>query len=224
MSAVPKQLTVDVIRHGEPEGGDILRGRIDPRLTDKGWQQMRRATGLDSDPSHPQSPAWTHVISSPLKRCADFAHFVAERQNLAKADIDSAWQEIDYGDWDGMPIKQWRQVAAPQFAAFRLDLSALVPPNGEPWLDFRDRVLAAWQRLQEYPDGSHLLLVTHGGVLRVVLPSVLGMPLNASFPLHIPFASFSRLQLRLSEQGAQASLLFHNAAAYELPASAWPDQ
>ncbi len=219
MSAVQKRITVDVIRHGEPEGGDILRGRIDPLLTDKGWQQMRRATGLDSDPAHPRTPAWTHVISSPLKRCADFARFVAERQNLAEADIDEAWQEFDYGDWDGMPIEQWRQVAAPQFAAFRDDLSALVPPNGEPWLDFRDRVLAAWQRFQAYPDGSHLLLVTHGGVLRVILPFVLGMPLNASFPLHIPFASFSRLHLRLSEQGAQASLLFHNAADYELPAS-----
>ncbi len=224
MSTAQKQLTVDVIRHGEPEGGDILRGRINPLLTDTGWQQMRRATGLDSALVHPQSPAWSHVISSPLKRCADFAHYVANRLNLAEADIDPAWQEIDYGDWDGMPIEQWRAVAAPQFAAFRHDLAALAPPNGETWLAFRDRVLAAWQALLDYPDDSHLLLVTHGGVLRVILPTVLGMPLNASFPLHIPFASFSRLQLRTSKEGLRATLLFHNAAAYALPAAENPDQ
>ena len=87
-------------------------------------------------------------------------------------------------------------------------------------------------RLADLPDGSHVLVVTHGGVLRVVLPTVLGMPLNRSYPLHIPFASFSRIALWLvftqcylrgrvgnersgSDQKISASLLFHNAAEYE---------
>jgi len=46
------------------------------------------------------------------------------------------------------------------------------------------------------------------------------MPLNRSYPLHIPFASFSRIALSVaavSEEGSGvgASLLFHNAAEYE---------
>jgi alpha-ribazole phosphatase len=101
----------------------------------------------------------------------------------------------------------------------------LHPPNGEAFLSFKDRVLEAWNELADFPDGSHVLVVTHGGVLRVVLPTVLGMPLNRSYPLHIPFASFSRIALSVAgnksaiEEGGgnqvSASLLFHNAAEYE---------
>jgi hypothetical protein len=56
-----------------------------------------------------------------------------------------------------------------------------------------------------------------------VLPTVLGMPLNRSYPLHIPFASFSRISLWVATDSEDAtgiarsgaSLLFHNAAEYE---------
>jgi broad specificity phosphatase PhoE len=62
-----------------------------------------------------------------------------------------------------------------------------------------------------------LLVVTHGGVLRVVLPTVLGMPLNRSFPLYIPFACFSRVKLEIINGKINASLILHNGA--EHPAS-----
>ena len=223
MSDPTRQILLDIIRHGEPEGGEILRGRVDPRLTDRGWQQMRHATGL-LEPSadnpgiretHPQSPGWDVVISSPLLRCSAFAQEVANSMGKPEAlRVDEQWVEIDYGDWDGMPLDEWRVVAAEQFKAFREDLNALRPPNGEAYVDFRDRVLAAWQELARLPDGSHALLVTHGGVMRVLLPTVLGMPLNASFPLHIPFAAISRVRLQVRDEKISATLLFHNGAEY----------
>lgn len=210
-----KRITIDLIRHGEPEGGDIVRGRVNPVLTGLGWQQMRRATALSEEhlPSA-TTPSWTHIISSPLSRCSEFASRTAQEVNLEVA-IDEQWQEIDYGDWDGMPAAEWRKVAADQFKAFRKDLSALAPPNGENYLSFRDRVLSAWNALAEYADGAHLLVVTHGGVLRVVLPTVLGMPLNRSFPLHIPFACLSRVKIETNGDKVNSALIFHNGAEYE---------
>ena len=216
MSTRPRQILLDILRHGEPEGGDILRGRVDPELTELGWQQMRQATGLL--PGSPYTPPWDIVISSPLQRCSAFATVAAEQLQLAQGlHIDENWAEIDYGDWDGMPLDEWRRVAAEQFRAFRTDLSALRPPNGEAYTDFRDRILLAWSRLADLPDGSHVLLVTHGGVMRVILPTVLGMPLNASFPLHIPFAAISRVSLQITTTSTSATLLFHNGAEYPLP-------
>lgn len=225
MSPQKKRITVDLLRHGEPEGGEVLRGRIDHCLTGLGWQQMRNAvasvsanTTADSNSNSNTSTntkdrnnlaGWTHIISSPLKRCRAFAETVAQERGLA-LHTESCWQEIDYGEWDGMPLPDWRQQAAPMFQEFRQDMARLVPPNGEDFISFKDRVLSAWQELSALPDGSHVLLVTHGGVLRVILPSVLGMPLNRSQPLHIPFASLSRVNLQVSDSGTQASLIFHN--------------
>lgn len=215
-----KKITVDFLRHGEPVGGDVLRGRIDHPLSELGWLQMQKATALTRQRKlSPSTPNWTHLISSPLQRCRVFAEHLADVTTL-ELRVAKQWQEIDYGDWDGMLLKDWREVAGPQFKEFRKDVSKLHPPNGEAFLSFKDRVLQAWSELAALPDGSHVLVVTHGGVLRVVLPTVLGIPLNRSYPLHIPFASFSRIALSVaavSEEGSGvgASLLFHNAAEYE---------
>lgn len=209
-----KRITVDFIRHGEPEGGDILRGRVNPVLTKLGWSQMRRATALDA--AHQASdatPPWTHIISSPLLRCREFAEKTGKTVALT-ASIEDQWQEIDYGDWDGMLISEWRKAAADQFKAFQDDLSALAPPNGEDYLSFKDRIQIAFAGLADLPDKSHVLVVTHGGVLRVVLPTILGMPLNKSFPLYIPFACYSRLSIDVVEGRMYSALMFHNGAEY----------
>ncbi|MDD9889574.1 MAG: histidine phosphatase family protein [Gammaproteobacteria bacterium] len=214
MSTYSKTIIVDFIRHGEPHGGDILRGRVDPELTDLGWSQMQKATGLSSKHIPGDvTPAWSEIISSPLKRCRYFAEQLAAQADLPISVLDY-WQEIDYGDWDGMLVSEWRKIAADQFKAFREDISALAPPNGEDFLSFKDRILSAWHKLAAKEDGSHLLVVTHGGVLRVVLPTVLGMPLNRSFPLHIPFACFTRIRLDINEDKASASLILHNGAEH----------
>ena len=213
-----KQIIVDLLRHGEPEGGDILRGRVDPILTELGWEQMQQAAALTSQQKiSPLTPKWTHVVSSPLQRCKHFAELLTDRFGYELKESEK-WLEIDYGDWDGLPIEQWRELAADQFKEFRKDMSKLAPPGGEDFLSFKDRILAAWKDLAELENGSHVLVVTHGGVMRVVLPSVLGMPLNRSFPLHIPFACLSRIRLEVDGQGndkkVSASLLFHNGAEY----------
>jgi broad specificity phosphatase PhoE len=213
-SSLKKRIIIDFIRHGEPEGGDILRGRVNPVLTPLGWAQMRSAAAL-SDAHEPTlvTPSWTHIVSSPLSRCRDFAERTGEKVQLVPL-VEDQWQEIDYGDWDGMLIEDWRVVAADQFKAFRNDLSALAPPNGENYLSFKCRITAAFESLAELPHESHVLVVTHGGVLRVVLPTVLGMPLNKSFPLHIPFACFSRISIDVVDGRMHCALKFHNGAEY----------
>jgi len=208
LSNSPKKIIVDLLRHGQPEGGEVLRGRVDHALSELGWQQMSQVA--------PATGSWTEVISSPLQRCRIFAEHLAKTSSIP-LQVKPDWQEIDYGDWDGLPLSQWREVAAQQFREFRHDMSKLVPPGGEAYLLFRDRVLSALQQLAEKPDGSHILLVTHGGVMRVVLPTVLGMPLNRSNPLHIPFACLSRIELTFAQGKLDSRFVFHNKGENQNP-------
>ncbi len=210
-----KTLLIDLLRHGKPTGGEILRGRVNPELTPLGWQQMREAAGLSEDNKLLKTaPAWTHVFSSSLARCSAFAEQAAAAHDLP-VHICDEWQEIDYGDWDGKPVGEVWEAAQKQFRAFRKDKSKLQPPNGESFLDFEARITGAWEDLLKLEDGSHVLVVTHGGAMRVILPLVLGMPVNNSFPLHIPFACMSRISINVEPKGVRTTLVFHNRAQFE---------
>ena len=78
MSSPKKQITVDFLRHGEPVGGEVLRGRIDHPLSDLGWSQMQKAAALCAElKTSAATPRWTHLISSPLQRCRVFAEHLA---------------------------------------------------------------------------------------------------------------------------------------------------
>jgi len=57
--------TVDLIRHGEPEGGVKLRGWLDDPLSAAGWQQMRAAIAGNN--------AWQQIVTSPMLRCRELA-------------------------------------------------------------------------------------------------------------------------------------------------------
>jgi hypothetical protein len=56
---------IDLLRHGEVEGGVRFRGSTDHPLTAEGWAQMWAAVGTDIH--------WDRIVTSPLTRCADFA-------------------------------------------------------------------------------------------------------------------------------------------------------
>jgi alpha-ribazole phosphatase len=50
------------------------------------------------------------------------------------------------------------------------------PPNGEPVLAFSERVLGAVRRIQSAHDGERILLISHGGVMRLLLAQARGLP------------------------------------------------
>ncbi len=176
--------TIDLLRHGEPEGGIQLRGWKDDPLSSMGWQQMRDAVA-----SHSQ---WQRVVTSPMTRCCKMAEEVAERLGIELV-VEERLKEIGFGDWEGsIPAELYRD-DPDGLAAFWEDPVANTPPNGEPMLQFKARVDAAWQDLQENHLGKQVLLVAHGGVNRIIISQVLGMPLSHLFRLDIPFAGMSRI-------------------------------
>lgn len=83
---------LDLLRHGETELGDGLRGSLDDALTPLGWTQMREAV-------KGQGP-WDRIVSSPLQRCALFARGVSAQLDLPVS-FDKNLQELHFGAWEG---------------------------------------------------------------------------------------------------------------------------
>ncbi len=176
------QTNIDLLRHGEVLGGSCYRGITDDPLTNKGWQQMQGKLDCNKH--------WDVIISSPLSRCHNFAKLLSSELQLALV-TTPAFQEIDFGDWEG---KTAEQIDAQLLSQFYADPVNFSPPNGEPFNDFQQRILVAWQALLEAQQGKRILLITHAGVIRIILAHSLGLDIQHSFRLKIDHACLSSLE------------------------------
>ncbi|PMY45209.1 MULTISPECIES: alpha-ribazole phosphatase family protein [Pseudomonas] len=160
-------LRLDLLRHGETELGGGLRGSLDDALTDAGWQQMRAAVA-DQGP-------WDRLVSSPLQRCARFAEELGVRLALPVS-LDPDLQELHFGAWEGQSAAALMATDAEALGRFWADPYAFTPPQGETVLAFSERVLGAVERLHQRYAGERVLLVSHGGVMRLLLARARGLP------------------------------------------------
>ncbi|WP_419793807.1 alpha-ribazole phosphatase family protein [Pseudomonas palleroniana] len=160
-------LYLDLLRHGETELGGGLRGSLDDALTAKGWEQMRSAV-VERGP-------WDRLISSPLQRCALFAQELGARLNLPVS-LEKDLQELHFGAWEGQSAAALMQTDAEGLGLFWADPYRFTPPEGEPVSDFSKRVLGAVSHLHQAYAGERVLLISHGGVMRLLLAQARGLP------------------------------------------------
>ncbi|GAB1055573.1 MAG: histidine phosphatase family protein [Shewanella algae] len=229
-----RQLNIYLLRHGECEGGEIIRGRSDVALSDEGKAQMWRSwraisSELEQLPSAPQSLV---LLSSPAQRCQAFAaELKADMPDYFPAPLqqhDWLW-ELDFGDWDGMKVASVYQQHSEAAEAFWRDPVANTPPGGESLPAFRSRVLDGWQTMVQRwlareansSEGSGskgsgssasadaALILTHSGVIRLLLAEILlpgQMPPAAVFnALELPYAAWVRITLYASRDASGES-------------------
>ena len=158
---------LDMLRHGETELGGGMRGSLDDALTTLGWTQMRESV-------KGRGP-WDRIVSSPLQRCALFAQELSGQLGLPVS-FDKDLQELHFGAWEGCNTAALMETNAEDLGAFWSDPYGFTPPEGEPVLAFSERVLAAVGRLQTAYDGERVLLVCHGGVMKLLLAQARGLP------------------------------------------------
>jgi probable phosphoglycerate mutase len=169
--------TVYLLRHGDSRQDAVRRfiGRTDHPLNEAGraqaewWQQAL---------SH---ISFSHICCSDRQRAAETARIIGRHQPPPLT-ILPALNEIDLGEWDGLPISEVRQRLPREYEQRGADLVGYRPPGGESFADLSARVLPAFASAIAKADGN-LLVVAHAGVNRVLLCHLLGMPLTNLFRL-----------------------------------------
>jgi broad specificity phosphatase PhoE len=198
------ETTIDLMRHGEPEGGQRIRGTLDDPLSETGWQQMWEAIGAHRP--------WSALASSPLQRCRAFAEALGQQAGLT-TDIQSGFREIGFGAWEGLSTRELMQYDPHALHRYWTDPLNQAPEGAEQMNDFIVRVEQAWQDLLQRKQGEHILLVCHGGVIRAILSSILEMPREKLWSIDVPYASLSRVVYRhLSDGSNLVQLKFHRGS------------
>lgn len=140
-------------------------------------------------------PPWDRVISSPLSRCAEFAHAYARRHCLPLS-LDPRLQEMGFGAWEGRSAEELMATTPDALRRFWADPWTRPPPGGEPLDRLQERVLQAWEAiLIGSAHDDHILVVTHGGVIRILLCHLLHLPPARLLELEVGHASLQRLRV-----------------------------
>jgi len=149
--------------------------------------------------------AWDLILASPLARCADFARALSRQEGIPLR-LDARLQEMDFGAWEGQSAADLMARDAEALGRFWSDPLANTPPGGEPLAQFADRALELWSELLTRPEGEALLVISHGGVIRVILSQVLGRPLGRLLELEVRHASLNRIHIARHAAGLDVSL------------------
>jgi alpha-ribazole phosphatase/probable phosphoglycerate mutase len=193
---------IDLLRHGEVQGGACFRGSQDDTLTKTGWRQMQQQT----QPYH-----WHGIISSPLKRCRLFAEHLSQQQHIPLT-LEKGLQEIYFGHWEGKTAEQISQTSANQLQQFYQDPIHNPPPSGESFNSFQQRVTQSWHRLLKKHQGQHILIITHAGVIRLLFSQIFKLPYTQCFQFDIAPANLTRFSLFHHDHDDFIQLTFHQPA------------
>jgi alpha-ribazole phosphatase len=154
------------IRHAETEMAGRYCGHSDPDLNAQGRAQL---TTLAQSLAEEMLDT---IYSSDLRRAASTAKAIAAGRDIPQV-LRPELREIDFGDWEGM---RWEDIERldPEYAQNWMKSYPNLPaPSGESFEDFERRVLTEVNRLINGSRGP-IAVVTHGGVLRVVLRHLCG--------------------------------------------------
>jgi alpha-ribazole phosphatase len=178
---------IDLLRHGETQGGSGFFGSTDIPLTAYGCMQMWAA--IESSDCE-----WNHIVTSPSRRCIEFSHLLQQRHAIPVKQ-DKRIREIHFGDWEGCFPADPAQIDAELLTLFWRNPVKHPPPNAENLLVFEKRVLSAWHDITVQFAGQNILLVTHGGVIRIILCHILQHPVERLLEIEVCHAAMRRIQV-----------------------------
>jgi alpha-ribazole phosphatase/probable phosphoglycerate mutase len=194
----PMVTKIYLIRHGETEDSETRRykGHIDVPLSEKGVEQMKKLSKFMNTEifPNPTSHILNAIYCSSLSRAIKSAEIIAEPYNLKPVVIEGL-KERNFGIWEGMSFDEIAEKYPDEFQAWVSDPLRYSPMEGESTLEVRDRVLQAFNEIVEKHDGDNIAIVAHGGVNRIILCEILGMPLENIFRIEQDFAALNVIEL-----------------------------
>jgi broad specificity phosphatase PhoE len=175
------------IRHAETDLAGRFCGHSNPPVNERGFRQIEQL--LDTLRTEPIDA----VYSSDLSRSVATADAIGAVFGLPSVTIPQL-REIDFGEWEGL---SWAQIESRDQAYSRRWSEAypdLPAPGGEPFLAFQSRVLTEVKHLLCTPTESLAAVVTHAGVMRVVLRSLCSLDEQDAWERTRSYCGFFRYQ------------------------------
>lgn len=132
------------------------------------------------------------VYSSPLNRCMQFAGLIKSNQKIIQ---DTRLMEINFGDWE---MKKWEDIDPPALNKWMIDFVNEKTPGGECFTVLNQRVKTFFdERISPLVDDekNKIAVITHAGVIRSLLCTLLTIPLINAFKISVDYGSITKLNI-----------------------------
>ena len=152
--------TLLLVRHGETDWNRDARwqGHSDTNLNDAGREQARRVAAELGDVDV--------IYSSDLARARETADIIGASARR-EVRTDARLRERSFGAWEGLTAPEIEERFAEDLASWRLGDGA-GPEDAEPFDVFAGRVREFVDDVVARHPGETVLIVAHGGTIRVV--------------------------------------------------------
>ena len=181
-------LEIDLVRHGESFFNRVgkVQGHTNSPLTELGREQARRVGEVL------KIRRIETIYTSDLVRALETAQIVGGVLGLEPVVLEG-FREIALGQWEGRPIEEIRREDSKNLELWYSRPMEARIPGAESLEDFRERVLGTFQGLLGRHREGRIALISHGGVLSVIISHVLGLNLNHLWHFRLNNASISRV-------------------------------
>lgn len=189
-----------LVRHGQTEENNQgrIQGQLDVPLNDQGREQA----GLLRDRLAQMNI--TGAYASPLARARETAEIVLEPHGVEPT-LDPRLMEFSYGVWQGMTWAEVQTRYPLAFAEWAVDRER-APEGAETVHQVKSRVHQLQGEIRSTHRDGTVLVVTHGGPLRLMLCCAFGIPVERAFDMAIDNTAISEL----SFAGPRVILRRHN--------------
>ncbi len=183
--------TLYLVRHGETEGSEVKRykGSIDVPLSEKGITRMKQVGQFLA-----KTACLKSIYCSPLSRALKSAEIIARPHGL-KPIVIQELRERNFGIWEGMSFDEIKDKYPEEFEAWAKNPLKYSPVEGESTIEVRDRVISALKDILVAHNGEKkIAIVAHGGVNRIILCELLGIPLENIFRIEQDFGCINIIE------------------------------
>jgi alpha-ribazole phosphatase len=176
-----------IARHGETDANKDMRfqGHTDNPLNAKGRAQANELAARVKD------LPLSKIYASDLTRAVETATPMAKCHNL-KVISNSGFREICFGRWEGLTFKEIKAQWPSSIDMFLQKPGDVNIEGGESFQEVQKRAWSAFEEIvEEQKEDTSIMLVAHGGIVRVLLCTALGLDLNKIWAFYVDNASLS---------------------------------
>jgi len=166
------------VRHGETSWNLDKRyqGHSDISLNKKGVEQAQAVAKRLS------TERISAVYSSDLMRAAKTAELIAMQHSLPVISMPEL-REVNFGLWEGLTYEQIMATWPDELSAIYSKPGTICIPDGESFDDVTKRVEIGMATCIKTHQNETIVIVSHGGAMRVALCNALGLPIEKIWSL-----------------------------------------